>query len=651
MNQILNIALLAHVDAGKTSVTEQLLFQTGVLKSVGQVDKGTSVSDFLNVEKERGISVMSSHMNLNFQNHQINIIDTPGHADFISEVEKSLLAVDIVVLVISSYEGVQAQTRIIWDLLKNLEMPVFFLVNKMDKDDFYQDDIITEIQENLSLSAFPIQEVKSDNEIASLKGKHDLGQSIHNDDFIEFLAEKNDTILEHFLSGHDIEEGLLSKVYHQSIEKAELFPILFSSAKLGLGIKELLTELVNYNEARNVVTTNELSGIVFKISQDQQFGRLAHVRILSGQLAKKQLVYNQRTREKEKVNQLKSVFSQKLKDIEEARSGDIIAIAGLSNVQIGDVLGEIAITRPLSFNTVPILKVQVKALEEQDYFKLSEALTQLSLEDPLLDFQWFREEEEFHLKINGRIQVEILEQILLERFGIEVAFDAPSVIYKETIEKAAYGYDAYTMPKPCWAVIKFLLEPGELGSGVSYHSKVGVNDVLLKYQKEVERTISSALEQGMKGWQVTDLKITLIEGEDHVVHSRAGDFAIVTPMAMMDGLKNAGAILLEPMMKFVIEAPEEYLGGITSDIILMRGRFDQPMIEEGRMKLEGMLPAASSMEYPVKLASKTGGRARFSMVFNHYQKIDDALGVIRAFKGINPLDRSKYILKARKAIQ
>jgi ribosomal protection tetracycline resistance protein len=207
------------------------------------------------------------------------------------------------------------------------------------------------------------------------------------------------------------------------------------------------------------------------------------------------------------------------------------------------------------------------------------------------------------------------------------------------------------MPKPCWAVVKFKIEPGERGSGVSYHSEMGVNEVLLKYQKEVERTIPLALEQGVKGWEVTDIKITLVGGEDHVVHSRAGDFVIATPMAIMDGLRNAGTILLEPIMKFVLKAPEEFLGQIASDLVQMRGSFHQPEILNGFIKMEGLVPAATSLEYATKLAIRTSGRGNILLQLNGYEQVEDELGVIRKFKGISPLDRAKYILKARKAIQ
>lgn len=649
----LNIALLAHVDAGKTSITEQLLYHCGEIKKLGLVDKGTSASDVMLVEKERGISVMASHMSLNYKGVHINILDTPGHADFISEVERSLLAVDLVVLVLSAYEGVQAQTRNIWTLLQKLKLPTIFLINKIDKSDFDPDFLIQNIHQELTFNALPAQvlNMEPNMKINFIWSDDPFKGSLVYENLIEKLSEYDDRLLEQYLAEEQIDRGILKEVYLKSIVHSKVYPVLFSSAKMGLGIEALLMELEAFYSMMNFEEASDLSAIVFKISQHPQFGKLAHLRLFAGSLKKKQLVYNQRLGEEEKVNQIKTVFSQKLTDLEEAGPGDIIAVSGFGHIALGDVLGRDELSRKWSFNTVPILKVQVKPIHSVDYVKLSEALMQLNQEDPLLDFQWFKESEEFHMKINGQIQVEILEQILMERFQIEAHFEDPSVIYKETPSQTAYGFDAYTMPKPCWAVLKFKLEPGDPGSGVEYASEVGVNDILIRYQREVERTIPKALEQGIKAWEVTDIKITLVEGEDHVVHSRAGDFGVATPMAIMNGLQKAGTTLLEPIMKFIIEAPEEYMGGITSDIILMRGSFEQPEIEEGKMKLSGYLPVATSMDYPVKLAAKTGGQGVLSLSFDRYDKIDEDLGVVREFKGISPLDRSKYILKARKAIQ
>jgi ribosomal protection tetracycline resistance protein len=281
---------------------------------------------------------------------------------------------------------------------------------------------------------------------------------------------------------------------------------------------------------------------------------------------------------------------------------------------------------------------------------MAEALQQLSSEDPHLDFRWFHEERELHLKIMGPVQSEIVADTLKNRFGLEAAFSDPTVIYKETPAKSGIAAESYTMPKPCWGVVKYLLEPAERGSGVSYRSKVGVNDIKRKYQNEIEACIPEALKQGIKGWEVTDLSITLVGGEDHVLHSRPGNFKLATNIALMKGLTETDTILLEPILAFRISAPEEYLGKVTADIISMRGSFEPAEIARGGFTLRGRLPLATSMDYAIRLGSLTGGKANLSVVFDGYEECPEGLGVIREYKGISPLDRSKYILKMRGAI-
>ena len=638
---------MAHVDAGKTTLTEQLLFKSGKIRQLGNVDKGTAATDFLSVERERGISVLASHVDLQYKNININIIDTPGHADFMSEVERSLLATDAVILLISAADGVQAQTRVLWHILETLKIPRFIVVNKIDRAGVDIENVIKNIEKELSTSVILTQTVSNiGSEDVQINTINKTEESI-----IEKLAEFDDNLLEAYFNGDNIDYSTLENVYENSVQQAKLFPVLFSIAKSGLGINEILNEIVNTFSPKDLQNEDDFSAIVFKISHNQQLGLLTHLRIFSGSISKKQEVYNQRIADIEKLNQIKTVFSNKLIDIESAYAGQIVAVSGFSNARVGDVLGKLDLEKELQFSTIPILTVEVKAEKDDDYANLAAALNQLNIEDPLLDFRWFKDERELHIKINGWIQMQILETIIENRFSIKTQFQTPAIVYKETPSKVAYGYEEYTMPKPCWAVMKLKIEPLEQGSGVQYSSDVGVNDVLLKYQKEVERTISKALEQGIKGWEVTDLKITLVEGEDHVMHSRAGDFVIATPMALMNGLKESGTTLLEPIMKFTLEAPEEILGQIASDIHNMRGEFEQPIFFDDRIKMQGILPAATSMEYAVKLASRSGGKAFIQMQFHSYQKVEDELGEIRDYVGINPLDRAKYILKARKAIQ
>ncbi|MDP6042328.1 MAG: GTP-binding protein, partial [Candidatus Latescibacteria bacterium] len=287
---------------------------------------------------------------------------------------------------------------------------------------------------------------------------------------------------------------------------------------------------------------------------------------------------------------------------------------------------------------------------EADHSRLAEALQQLASEDPHLNFKWFQDERELHVKIMGTIQTEILTEILQTRFGIDAFFNDPTVIYRETPCTTAFGSERYTMPKPCWAIVKFLIEPGERGTGLSYHSEVRTNDILMKYQNEIADNIHNALQQGVKGWEVTDLKITLVEGSDHVLHSRPGNFTLATNIAILKGLTESNTTLLEPILAFRISAPDEYMGKITSDIMTMRGTFDPATMHEGNFTLTGKVPLATSMDYSIRMSSLTSGKAKLAVHFDSYEPCTDNLGVTRPYKGISPLDRSKYILKMRGAI-
>jgi ribosomal protection tetracycline resistance protein len=264
--------------------------------------------------------------------------------------------------------------------------------------------------------------------------------------------------------------------------------------------------------------------------------------------------------------------------------------------------------------------------------------------------QWLQEERELHLKVMGSIQLEILTSQLKSRFDLQATFGPPSVIYKETPTVAGEGYIAYTMPKPCWAILRFRIEPGVPGSGLQFHTKVRAEDLLVRYQNEVERRVPEALQQGLLGWEVTDAIITLVEGQHHVWHTHPLDFAVATPMGLMDGLVNTGTTLLEPLLRFRITIPEELGGKILNDLVQMRASFDPPVTIKERMSIEGILPVATSLEYPIKLSSLTGGRGTMTTFYAGYQPCPPDVQVSRPRRGVNPLDQSKYILSVRKAL-
>jgi len=648
---IINIGIFAHADAGKTSITENFLFKSGKTKQLGSVDAGTSQTDFLKVEKDRGISVKSSYTSFTWKNTQINLVDTPGHVDFTADLERSLRVIDAAILVISAVEGVQAHTETIWQGLRQRNIPVIIFINKIDRTGADTQLVIEEIEKELTNSLAIIQEVKNEGDSNASINSIWNTENINNI-LLEKIADFNDTILEQYLEETKIDFNELNSALKSSIKKIKLFPVLFGSAKFSLGMNDLLDAIIEFFPTIRTKVEDKLSALVFGISHDKQMGKIVHVKVFSGQISNRELILNHTKNIEEKVTQVRQTYANSFEDIGNVKAGNIAGICGLKNAQIGDILGQMSenIPEDISLKT-PLLTVQVKAEDDKNYADLAYALQELSLEDPNLNFEWLKDEQELHLKIMGWIQMQIIESILENRFNIKAKFKDPTIIYKETPLQIGEGYVRYWMPKPCWAIMKFKIEPLKRGAGVEYHSEISVDNIHQKYQNEVERTIPETLKQGIKGWEVTDIKITLIEGEDHQVHSNPGDFVVATPMGIMDGLTNTGTSLLEPIVSFKISAPDDLLGKITSDITKMRGTFNSPEIENGKFTITGTLPLATSLDYPVKLSSRSGGKAKINTNFHSYKKCKDDEGVMRDFKGISPLDTAKYILKARKALQ
>jgi ribosomal protection tetracycline resistance protein len=648
---IRNIAIMAHADAGKTTITEQFLFLGGQTRQPGSVDQGTAQTDFLPVEQERGISVRSAYTSLEWNQTRINLIDTPGHVDFSSDVERVMRVPDGVILVLSAVEGVQAHTEILWTALRERHIPVIFFINKTDRVGADTGSVVHAIQQELGAQPLCLQETSGEgaNGVSITTLWSDAAMSDH---IVEHLVATSDVMLNQYLEGHVPSFSDLNSRLVELIQTCEIYPLLFGSAKLGLGMPELMNAVVNYFPAPGGDANNPLSALVYGIGHDRIMGKIAHVRLFDGRITNREVILNATREVEEKVTQVRRIFPGRYEDIGTVEAGDIAGISGLTSAQVGDVLGFVHENIPAEVKLrTPLLTVQVKAVNQKDYPALAEAMLELATEDPALEFEWLREEAALHVKIMGWIQMEVLERILSDRFGIAARFENPTVIYMETPAVAGEGFVQYWMPKPCWAVMKFRIEPGERGSGVLFQSCVPVNDIQQKYQNEVARTITGALKQGIKGWEVTDLIIKLIEGQDHPLHSRPGDFTVATPMGIMNGLQNTGTIFLEPMICFQIQAQEDLLGPITSDITRMRGTFDSPVIENGRFTISGIVPLATSIDFPVKLSSRSGGKARISTYFCGYRECTDELGVIRPYKGISPLDTAKYILKARKAIQ
>ncbi len=644
------IGILAHVDAGKTTLTENLLFYAQAIRQLGRVDDGTSKSDWLDVEKERGISVRTSNVSFSWNDYSITLVDTPGHVDFSSEVERSLSILDGAVLVISAVDGVQPQTELIIEALQKLKIPFIIFLNKTDRAGSDIDLVVSELEKDFKINCFNSYSVDNE-ESTDVK----ISKAWNEEDFknhpglIERIVECNETLLEKYFSNNDLTFDELNQTMQYASHNQSLVQLIPGSAKTSTGIKELLESIIMHLPSTPVNDKGDLSGVVYKIMHDDRIGRLVGIRLNHGCLRVRDSI-SSKNGNHEKVSVIRKYNGQDYNQVDALNAGEIGFIAGLSSLEIGDFIG----SKPASFKEfhfdAPLLTIQVYPAKDADYPLLAEALRHLSIEDPLLDFEWLRVEKELHIKIRGTVQLEVLGRILESRFNLKAEFGKPTVIYKETISKPGYGYEAYTMPKPCWAIVKFFIKPGERGSGVVYNSDVSVNKIKQRYQNEVDRTISRALKQGIKGWEVTDVKITLIDGEDHEIHSNPGDFILATPIGIMKALEESGTTLLEPILDFRIAAPEDTLGKIAAELHRMRATFENPQFENGKVLVLGQVPLSTSMDFPVRLGSITGGKGKFSSRFAGYQPINDELGKVRPFRGISPLDRSKYILKMRGAI-
>ena len=660
-----NIGILAHVDSGKTTLTEQLLFLTGAIRNAGSVDAGTTATDSLSVEKQRGISVRTATATTKWKDVTINIIDTPGHVDFAGEVERALSALDYAVVIVSAVEGVRAHTENILKSLDAANLPRLIFINKVDRNGADVTKVIKEL-ESISPQAHIIL---SD---ITAEGTENCSVNIFNDNTFcknatETLADISDEAAELFLEDKTLNKEKADEIIRNAVSDCTLAPVVFGSAKYAVGIKELADILVKYMPDSTRRKTNDLCGIIFKIEHDKSLGKVSHIRLFGGQIANRDDV-ELITPEKnpvaesdaveiedkktviEKVSQIKKFCGAKSADIGIVQSGDVAAVCGLPSAKNGFFIGKQLQNQTANLIN-PFLRVKVTPADS-DPLKiptLAAALSELSDEEPYIDAKWENGQKEITISTTGKIQLEVLSNLLNERYNLNAVFSPPTVIYKETPSKAGTGLSRYTMPKPCWAVVEFYIEPMPRGYGVSYHGRLPNNQCYYRYQSHIRTSFNRCLEQGLHGWEVTDFKCTLVGGEHHTIHTHPLDFFVCTPMAFMNGLEQLGSTILEPLLKIRVIAPEEFAGKIFSEIIKMCGEYDSPAIHSDMVTIEAIVPVATSMNLPERLATLTSGKAVLSQTFHGYRECNDGMDHINPRHGVNPLDRSKWILWARGA--
>ena len=635
--EIRNIGIFAHVDAGKTTLTERMLVRSGVLQQAGSVDNGTAHTDSLPVERRRGISVKASCVSFCWNKVQINLIDTPGHTDFSAEIERSLWALDGAVLLMDAVDGVQPQTEVLFQTLLQQHIPLLFFVNKTDRDGADLPETLRQIHRYLTQDAVYVA---------------------NGDELAEYVCGTDDVLMEDYLEGREIPQERLFARLRELGCACKAFPVYSGSALKDVGVLELMDAIVRFLPAPKS-NGGALSGVVFAVSQDRVMGRGLLVRLYGGHLENRlsleietgvDILTGAHKSESRKITQIRDVAGH---DLGKLGAGEVGVVYGLGELDIGHVFGERERlprkVEPGQLRT-PLINVRLLPEKTDGMRALREACKRLSEEDPLLKATYISSLNQLHLHVMGTVQLEILEEELQTRFGLKATFTEPSVIFKETIRQAAYGFVDYTMPKPCWAILKFLIEPAPRGSGVTFASQVPVKDIMARYQHQVEQALPHALKQGRLGWEVTDVKITLVGGEHHLVHTHPLDFIVATPMAIQDGLANGGSTLLEPILLAHFKLPSDCIGRVISDVNMMEGEVLETTSDGDRVTLKALIPVRTSLSYPTTLAMITSGRGAMNVRLYSYRECPVTPERISPRRGIDPLDKAKYILAVRNAL-
>jgi ribosomal protection tetracycline resistance protein len=638
-----NIGIFAHVDAGKTTLTERLLTHAGAIRSPGSVDQGTAHTDSMDIERRRGISVRAGWARMDWRGTAINLIDTPGHVDFAAEVERALWALDGAVLLLSAAEGVQPQSEVLFEALRENQVPTLIFINKTDREGADVQRVMAQARglwnANVVLMETPEQAM-------------------------EALAELDEQALEDFLSGTVYEEARLMGALAAQVRRRAVLPALTGSALKDQGIERLLDAIVTLLPEPQGRETDGLCGVVFAVRPDKVMGRAAYVRMFSGALHTRDalempleqgITQDQPRAAQRKITQIRALaLDGRGADVGVLSAGEIGVVYGLGEAKVGQVLGsEALLPRKVSPGSLqkPLIMVRAEPEKPEQMNALRQALMELDAEDPMLGVQWSNHTRELTLSAMGAIQLEVLSALVQERYQLKMSLGAPQVIYKETIAQPARGFVAYTMPKPCWAILEMQIEPLPRGSGVVFESRVPVRDIAQRYQNQVRQALPLALKQGMLGWQVTDVKITLTGGNHHLIHTHPLDFIVATPMAFLDGLRRGGSTLLEPMLDMRITAPEGCAGRLMSDMTLMRGEIMESELAGGLVRMRAQVPVSTSMDYPTQLAALSGGRGAMSARLMGYRECPLELGASTPRRGVDPLDTSKYILAARSALE
>ena len=611
----LTLGILAHVDAGKTTLSEALLFTAGAIRKAGRVDKKDAFLDNYELERERGITIFSKQAVFSYEDLRITLLDTPGHVDFSTEMERTLQVLDAAVLLISAADGVQSHTRTLWKLLESYQVPVFLFVNKMDQPGADQEKILAGIQNQLSGNCVDFTPLVG---AAATESK---GAALEADmqEAMEAVAICDEELLNSFL----IDGRISQEQLREKIAERKVFPCLFGSALRLQGIEALLSAIAAYAPEK---TYPEAFGArVFKVTRDSQGSRLTHMKITGGTLkAKMELTCAED--KTEKVNQIRVYSGERFEAVNEAVAGSVCAVTGLLGTMAGQGLGmEKNLESPF---LTPVLSYCLLLPEGTDPMAVMPKLKELEEEDPALSFTGDEELKEIHVHVMGEVQMEILKVLIRERFGLEIAFGKGRIVYKETIADTVEGVGHFE-PLRHYAEVHLLLEPGEPGSGLQFEADCSEDILARNWQRLILTHLEEKQHRGvLTGSVITDMKITLVSGRAHQKHTEGGDFRKATYRAVRQGLMEAMSVLLEPYYEFRLEIPEEMTGRAMTDMEKLFADFTLAERAEGRCVLTGCAPVETMRDYQKEVYAYTRGQGSLTVRLKGYMPCHNADEVI-----------------------
>ena len=673
LEQFRNIGIIAHIDAGKTTTTERILYYTGKTHKIGSVDDGTTVTDWMEQERERGITIVSAAVSAVWKGHLVNIIDTPGHIDFTAEVQRSLRVLDGGVVVFDAVQGVEPQSETVWRQADLYQVPRICFVNKMDRVGAAYERTIDMIRDRLGANAVSIQvpigvedqfrgvidlisqkafiwEDRSGSAPVEIDIPADLKEQVDSSriQLVEAIAETNEELTMKFLEEAAIGEDELKTALREAVINNQITLVLCGSSLISTGVQPLLDAVVNYlpspldippvegsdpktNETltRKPDDDEPLSGLVFKIVTDPYVGRLAYIRIYSGMIEQGTTVLNPGKQIRERIGRLIRMYADRREDIEKAGAGDIAAVLGLKNSFTGDTLCEIG--SPILLETItfpdPVIMVAIEPKTTADQDKLATALKKLSEEDPTFQVRVDGDTGQTLISGMGELHLEVLVDRMLREFKVQARVGRPRVAYKESItrpvEKVDYRHVKQTGGHGQYGHVVLNLAPGNDGSGIIFEEEIRGGVIPREYISAVEKGVRAAAESGvLAGYPVTDVKVTLVDGSSHEVDSSDLAFKMAGSMAFRQGIQKGSPVLQEPIMKVEVVIPEEYLGDIIGQVNSRRGDVQGMDTHPGGSQgVRAMVPLAEMFGYATELRSATKGRGAFTMEFDHYSKV------------------------------